>query len=81
MPTSTDQPPDRLLTADEVAETLRVAPRTVLRWAALGQLPAIRTPGGRLKRFRESDVRAVLDAANGEPLTSVSILTSERTTP
>jgi excisionase family DNA binding protein len=52
---------DRLLTQDEVAELFRVNPVTVARWAKAGRLRAIMTPGGRLRRYRESEVRAVLD--------------------
>jgi excisionase family DNA binding protein len=52
-----------LLTPGEVAKMLRVDPKTVARWAAAGQMPSIRTPGGH-RRFRESDVRALLDGAS-----------------
>jgi excisionase family DNA binding protein len=33
----------------DVAETLDVSPRTVLRWIAVGDLEALRLPGGRLR--------------------------------
>lgn len=52
---------DRLLTPGEVAALFRVDPKTVTRWAAAGQLTSIRTPGGH-RRFRESHIRALLDA-------------------
>lgn len=55
-------PADRLLTTGEVAETFRVTPVTVTRWVAAGLIRASRTPGGRLLRYWESDVRAVLAA-------------------
>lgn len=48
-----------LLTPAEVARALRVDPKTVTRWAAAGKLPSLRTIGGH-RRFRESDVRALL---------------------
>ena len=35
-------------------------PKTVTRWAAAGRISSIRTPGGH-RRFRESEVRALLD--------------------
>lgn len=54
---------DRLLTPGEVAEMFRVDPKTVTRWAAAGRIGSIRTPGGH-RRFRESEVRAMLDAFN-----------------
>ena len=57
-------PRDRLLTPGEVAALFRVDPKTVTRWAAAGRIGSIRTPGGH-RRFRESEVRALLrgDAA------------------
>ncbi len=51
---------DRLLTAGEVAAQFRVDPKTVTRWAAAGRIGSILTPG-RHRRFRESEVRAMLD--------------------
>ena len=58
---------DRLLTPGEVAALFRVDPKTVTRWAAAGRINSIRTPGGH-RRFRESEVRALL-AGNVEPAT------------
>ncbi len=54
---------DRLLTPGEVATLFRVDPKTVTRWASAGRIGSIRTPGGH-RRFRESEVRALL---RGEP--------------
>lgn len=54
---------ERLLTPGEVASLFRVDPKTVTRWAAAGRISSIRTPGGH-RRFRESEVRALLA---GEP--------------
>ena len=48
-----------LLTPSEVATLFRVDPKTVTRWAASGRITSIRTPGGH-RRFRESEVRALL---------------------
>ncbi len=60
---STQQPPqnsqDQLLTPGEVAALFRVDPKTVTRWATAGRIGSIRTPGGH-RRFRESEVRALL---------------------
>lgn len=50
----------RLLTPGEVAALFRVDPKTVTRWAAAGRISSIRTPGGH-RRFRESEVRALLE--------------------
>jgi excisionase family DNA binding protein len=52
---------DRLLTPGEVASLFRVDPKTVTRWAAAGRIGSVRTPGGH-RRFRESEVRARLEA-------------------
>jgi excisionase family DNA binding protein len=48
-----------LLTPGEVAALFRVDPKTVTRWATQGRVSSIRTPGGH-RRFRESEVRALL---------------------
>lgn len=50
---------DRLMTPGEVAELFRVGPKTVTRWAAIGKLGSVLTPGGH-HRFRESEVRQLL---------------------
>ena len=54
---------DRLMTPGEVASLFRVDPKTVTRWAAAGRIGSVRTPGGH-RRFRESEVRALL---RGDP--------------
>ena len=59
---------ERLLTPGEVASLFRVDPKTVTRWAASGRISSIRTPGGH-RRFRESEVRALL---LGEPSESAT---------
>lgn len=51
---------DTLLSPQEAAAILRVTDRTVLRYISIGDLPAIRLPGGRLWRIRRSDVEALL---------------------
>jgi excisionase family DNA binding protein len=55
---------DRLMTPGEVAALFRVDPKTVSRWAIAGRIPSVRTPGGH-RRFRESDVRALLRGEHG----------------
>jgi excisionase family DNA binding protein len=60
------EPRDRLLTPAEVATLFRVDPKTVNRWARAGRIISIRTPGGH-RRFRESDVRAVMRDGDSEP--------------
>lgn len=60
----------KLMTSAEVAALFRVDPKTVTRWALAGRITSIRTPGGH-RRFRESEVRALLrgdgEAAGGPP--------------
>lgn len=53
-------PSENLLTPAEVATLFRVDPKTVTRWAQAGKVPSIRTLGGH-RRYRESDIRALLD--------------------
>lgn len=49
-----------LLTTSEVAEQFRVHPSTIRRWIEDGRIAAITLPGGRMKRFRRTDVEAIL---------------------
>jgi excisionase family DNA binding protein len=56
---------ERLMTPGEVAAMFRVDPKTVTRWAAAGRIGSIRTPGGH-RRFRESEVRTLLDGLTSE---------------
>lgn len=56
---------DRLLTPGEVAALFRVDPKSVTRWAQSGKLSRLRTPGGHA-RFRESEVRALLEKEGGD---------------
>lgn len=57
---------DRLLTPGEVAAVFRVDAKTVTRWAAAGKLASTRTLGGH-RRFRASDVQALLLATDAGP--------------
>jgi excisionase family DNA binding protein len=54
-----------LLTPSEVATLFRVDPKTVTRWAKAGKLSSIRTLGGH-RRYRESEVRALLAGRSGD---------------
>ena len=65
---------EQLLTPKKVTALFRVDPKTVTRWAASGRITSIRTPGGH-RRFRESEVRALLRgdseaAPEGQPAAS-----------
>lgn len=53
-----------LMTPGEVAELLRVDPKTVTRWANQGRLFSIRTPGGH-RRFKASEILAIAQGRNG----------------
>ncbi len=55
-----------VMTVSEVAECLRVNPRTVYRKAKVGELPAVRI--GRAIRFRKAELEDWLKAvrANGQ---------------
>lgn len=68
---------DRLLTPGEVAALFRVDPKTVTRWAAAGRIGSIRTPGGH-RRFRESEVRALLEGGEIEEMRAEESSGSER---
>jgi excisionase family DNA binding protein len=56
----TSEAPTLLLTTQEVAETLAIAPRTVYRLRDCGQLRAVRV-GKRLVRFAAEDVQAFVE--------------------
>jgi excisionase family DNA binding protein len=58
---------DRLLTAHEVADQLRVSTMTIYRLIRRGELPAVRV--GRNYRVRESELEAYLGAQVVDPAT------------
>jgi excisionase family DNA binding protein len=58
---------DRLLTAHEVADQLRVSTMTIYRLIRRGELPAVRV--GRNYRVRESELEAYLSAQVVDPAT------------
>ena len=53
-----------LLTPGEVAALYRVAPTTVTQWARRGLLPSIRPPGNH-RRYRESEIQALINSSRG----------------
>ena len=63
------QESEPLLTPGEVATMFRVDPKTVTRWAKTGRLTSIRTPGGH-RRYRQTEVRALLAASRSRAATS-----------
>lgn len=56
---------DRLLTAGEVADQLRVSTMTVYRLIRRGELPAVRV--GRNYRVRDRDLASYLDSQVVDP--------------
>lgn len=50
----------KLLRTSDVATIFQVTERTVTNWVAAGQLPSMRTVGGRL-RFQHSDIMALIE--------------------
>lgn len=56
---------EKLLTPAEVAQTFRVDPKTITRWARKGKLTSIRTLGGH-RRYREAEIRALLAGGTSE---------------
>lgn len=57
---------DTLLTPAEVGQKFGVDPKTVVRWANGGKIKSVRTLGGH-RRFRASEVEALLNPAEPEP--------------
>ena len=47
---------DRLLKATDVADILKVHPKTIYAWADRGEIPVVRLGRGRTVRFRREDV-------------------------
>lgn len=54
---------DELLTVGEVADLLKLSPRTVFRWLSEGRIPAIRI--GNVTRVRREDLDAFFQAHLG----------------
>lgn len=50
----------QLHTATEVADILKVHPKTVYAWAARGEIPVVRLGLGRTVRFRAEDVEQLV---------------------
>lgn len=55
----------RLLRSSEVARLFGVNPKSVIRWADLGLLKAIKTPGGQ-RRFLAEDVERFIEDQRAE---------------
>lgn len=57
-----------MLTTKQVADLLKVAPKTVAEWARQGKLPAMQLPGGSDWRFRPEDIQPYLDPNKNQKL-------------
>lgn len=55
---------ENMLTPAEVAASFGVTATTVGRWARTGKVRFITTPGGH-RRYREADIRALLEEGAG----------------
>lgn len=55
-----DDAPDATLVSAEVMARLKISRRTLERWVADGRLPAVKIGGFGARRYRESDVDALL---------------------
>lgn len=69
--TIADAKPDDLLTAAELAERLRVKPRTILGWYRRGRIPA-RKLSPKVLRFDLAEVVAALEAKPAAPESDAS---------
>ena len=59
-----DQTESSLLTAEEVAQILRLKPATIYEAASVGRIPCVRLWKGRRKtlvRFRRSDIEQLIE--------------------
>jgi len=55
------EPGDRLRRRKQVSDLTGLRPQTITEWGQAGKLPSVVLPGGRQRRYRESDVRRLLE--------------------
>lgn len=59
----TNTPPvEELLTASELASITKIKRNTLYQLAREERIPSLQTPGGKLRRFRLSEVMSTLEA-------------------
>lgn len=61
-----DFSPEQLMTPAEVARSWQVDPKTVARWAQVGKLVSIRTPGDH-RRYSREQVEALMRGETTPP--------------
>lgn len=61
-------PYPQLLTTEQAAQALGLAPKTLRNWASAGQGPAVIRIGGRV-RYAPEDLKAYIDACREQPIT------------
>lgn len=59
------EPLEKLYCASEIADLLSVSPKTVYKMAKAGSFPKPRKIGGRLLRWRRSDLAKFLEEGSG----------------
>lgn len=61
-----------LLTTAEAAQAIRVSKGTICRWRERGLLPAVTLPGGRMFRYREDELRKIIEQGQSDTVTAGS---------
>lgn len=72
MPRRTEQAPDEILTAEELATELKIPEGTLGYWRSTGRGPEFFRPGGRQVRYRRSAVTRWLADCGDTTLTATS---------
>jgi excisionase family DNA binding protein len=65
-----------ILTTKQLSEILKVKPKTLYQWAALGQIPSIKLNGA--LRFDLTDIQAWIKNCKKEPHSSYNPFTQAR---
>lgn len=60
-----NEPPAELMSPREVAKTLRIHTKTLIRWTNTGRIRFVRLPSGH-RRYYAEDVRAMIRGEEGK---------------
>lgn len=63
----------RLMKPPEVAAIFNVKPETVVKWARIGKIRAVKAPGGRGYLFHPDDVSALMQAESVAPMSEPAL--------